>query len=106
MRRQTPLKTIPAALILLALALPEPGLLADSYRCGRKVVRSGDSSADLIRKCGEPRRKDSGRERLRMDGQMQEVRVQRWYYQRNSRSIERAVLLRDGRIVAIRVNTR
>jgi hypothetical protein len=41
-----------------------------------------------------------------MDGQMQEVRVQRWYYQRNSRSIERAVLLRDGRIVAIRVNTR
>jgi len=74
---------------------------ADSFRCGRKVVRSGDSPADLLAKCGQPRHKDKAYENLRVGGSRKKVRVERWYYKKSSRSLEQVVLLHKGRIIAI-----
>lgn len=79
---------------------------ADSYRCGRKVVQTGDSSAAVLRVCGEPRHKDRGQERVVWDGSPQRLSVERWYYKRSSRSLEHIVMLYRGRVVAIAVGER
>lgn len=43
---------------LLAL-LPLAQAQADSLRCGSRLVSSGDSSSDVLERCGEPRSRDS-----------------------------------------------
>lgn len=74
---------------------------ADSYRCGRKLVRTGDSSAAVRRICGEPRLKDRGIERVVVEGAAQQVTVERWYYKQSGRSLEHIVMLYRGRVIAI-----
>ena len=79
---------------------------ADSFRCGRKVVRTGDSPADLLRSCGEPRYKDRGYESIRAQGNQKRARVERWYYKKSSRRLERIVVIHKGRIIAINTGQR
>ena len=79
---------------------------ADSYRCGRKLVREGDSTARLLTLCGEPRFKDSGTEKIHIKGSLANKRVQRWHYKKNSRSLERIVLIYSGNIVGIKTGSR
>ncbi len=79
---------------------------ADSFRCGRKLVKTGDSSIDLLRICGKPRYKDRGYEKIKVDGVTRSERVERWYYKKSSRSLERQVLLYRGRIAAIEIGSR
>ena len=81
-------------------------VFADSYRCGQKLVREGDSTARLLALCGEPRFKDSGTERIRVKGTDADKRVQRWYYKKSSRSLERIVLIYAGNIVGIKTGRR
>ena len=80
--------------------------IADSFRCGRKVVRTGDSPGDLLQSCGEPRYKDKGYENARVQGSQKEVRVERWYYKKSSRSLEQIVVIHKGRIIAINTGHR
>jgi hypothetical protein len=79
---------------------------ADSFRCGRKVIRTGDSPGDLLQRCGEPRYKDRGYENTRAQGSQKEVRVERWYYKKNSRALEQIVVIHKGRIIAINTGQR
>lgn len=79
---------------------------ADSYRCGRKLIRTGDSSADVLRVCGEPASKDRGRAEVRDGGSIRNVSVERWHYKRNSRSLSRIVNIYRGRVVSIDVGKR
>lgn len=88
------------------LLLPSADAGADSYRCDRKLVRTGDSVGHLLRTCGEPRFKDSGKEKIKQEGRQVEVRVKRWYYKKSRRSLERIVLIRSGNIVGIRTGDR
>ena len=81
-------------------------IYADSYRCGRKLVREGDSTARLLEKCGQPRLKDSGSEKIRINGTLANKRVQRWYYKKSNRSLERIVLIYSGNIVGIKTGDR
>jgi hypothetical protein len=93
-------------LTVLMLLLFTSDMAADSYRCGRKLVRTGDSSGDLLRICGEPHHKDRGTEKIYANGKTINARVERWYYRKNSRSVERMVLLQGGRIVAIELGSK
>jgi len=79
---------------------------ADSYRCGRKLIRTGDSSADVLRVCGEPTAKDRGRADVRDGGAMRNIPVERWHYKRSSRSLSRVVNIYRGRVVSIDVGRR
>lgn len=79
---------------------------ADSFRCGRKLVQTGDSSSDLLRICGKPRYKDRGYEKIKVDGVTRNERVERWYYKKSSRSLERQILLYRGRIAGIEIGSR
>ena len=79
---------------------------ADSYRCGRKIVRDGDTIAQLLAVCGEPRFKSKGTATIRVDGVDKRTRVQRWHYKKGSRNLERIVLIYRGRVAAIEVGKR
>lgn len=79
---------------------------ADSYRCGRKLVRSGDSISDLLRICGEPHFKGKGNETVEIDGVPRKASVQRWHYRKNKRSLEHIVFIYRGKIAAIEVGGR
>ena len=80
--------------------------IADSFRCGRKVVRTGDSPGDLLQSCGKPRYKDRGYETMRSQGKQKKVRVERWYYKKSSRRLEQIVVIHKGRIIAINTGRR
>lgn len=55
MNRSLPRTGLVALLSLLPLAHAQ----ADSLRCGSRLVSTGDSSADVLARCGEPRSRDS-----------------------------------------------
>ena len=89
--------------IIILCSFPAPPAEADSYRCGRKLVRDGDSVAKLLAVCGEPRLRASGNGTIRVDGLKKKVSVQRWHYKKGSRALEHVVLIYKGRIAAIEV---
>lgn len=93
-------------LTICLLSLPELQLSADSFRCGRKLVKTGDSTGDLIRTCGEPRHKDRGQEKVRIDGVYKKAGVERWYYKKSSRSLEHIIVIYKGRITSVEVGGR
>jgi len=99
----TPIQPV---LVLCLLLTAQPNAYADSYRCGRKLVKTGDTTGDLLRLCGEPRFKDRGYEEFRLDGGQKSARVERWYYKKNSRSLEHIMLIYRGKIRAIEVGSR
>lgn len=79
---------------------------ADSFRCGQRLVRTGDDQSELIRICGNPVRRDSGQERVGTGSQQRTVKVQRWYYQSSRRRLERVVMIHEGKIIAVRTTGR
>ena len=94
-------------LTVMLLALIDTGTAqADSFRCGRKIIKTGDTSGDLVRACGDPDHKDRSQERIRIDGVSKNARVERWYYRRSGRSLERIVYIYRGRVAAIDVGRR
>jgi len=101
------MRTISAVVIIISLfgfTIIE-SLSADSYRCGRKLIRTGDSRRDLVRVCGEPGYKDRGYAKIKIEGALQKTRVERWYYRKSKRSLERVVLIYRGVVAGIKVGT-
>jgi hypothetical protein len=94
------------SLVLLGGLLLTASIEADSFRCGRKVVRSGDAQSVLQSACGEPQRRDSGQEELWTGASQKTVKMQRWYYKASGRKLERVVLLYQGKIVGVRTGGR
>jgi len=95
------------AKLLLATSLVFAGSVwGDSFRCGRKVIRNGDSSADLMQKCGEPQSRDSAQEELWLNRTQQKVRVERWHYKQGSSKLARVVLVYRGEVVGVRTGNR
>jgi len=79
---------------------------ADSFRCSGKIIRTGDSRAAVLQKCGEPRSRDRGNETVRVPGGQKDVRVERWHYKKSSRSLGRVVMIYKGKVVAIETGDR
>jgi len=100
-------KIVDGMLVLLpSLTLFCDGLSADSYRCGRKLIRSGDSTADVLRVCGEPAYKDRGRQSIELNGARRQAAVERWFYRQGKRSLQHIIILHRGKVVAIEANGR
>jgi len=92
--------------MLVAAIFSTSSVCADNFRCGRKLVITGDSSGELIRKCGEPRHKDRGQEKIRIDGVFRKVGVERWYYKKSTRSLEHVIVIYKGRVSAVDTGSR
>ncbi|MFC1689199.1 DUF2845 domain-containing protein [Pseudomonadota bacterium] len=93
-------------LLLYLLCSCSTVVLGDSFRCGRQLVSTGDSSGELLRVCGEPYHKDKGRSRLDVDGINRDVSVERWHYKRSSRSLEHIIILYKGTVHDVIVGNR
>jgi len=76
---------------------------ADSLRCGRKIVKTGDTVNTLIRKCGKPQRKFSARATVSENGRRSKVAVSNWVYHR-TRKKDMVVSVRRGSVVQVRVD--
>ena len=83
-----------------------PLLYGDSFRCGRKIVRSGDSTGELLRICGQPYHKDRGRSSLDIDGVNKRVSVERWHYKKSPRSLEHIIIIHRGNVEKVIVGSR
>jgi len=94
------------AIVLILFGLYMPTLLADSFRCGRKLISTGDTSGELLRICGEPYHKDRGREEIDVDGLSKKVSVERWYYKKSRRSLEHIIVVYKGNVKAVIVGSR
>jgi len=92
-----------------------PGLLclllsfaaqADSFRCGNRLVSSGDSPEQLLLRCGEPQSRDSVRQEYWVNGRLQKVRLERWHYRPGGGKFAREVLIYRDEIVGITLGDR
>ena len=91
-------------LLLLTISILLFGYaVADSYRCGRKIVKQGDSGSVLIKKCGKPTRKFSSKEIVSEQGHQSKVSVSNWVYERN-RKKDMIVSVRSGTVIKIQVD--
>ena len=93
-------------LSLVILVTCTPVCEGDSFRCGRKLIRTGDSRADVLRVCGQPIAKDRGRANVHLDGAARDVPVERLHYKQSSRSLARIVNIYRGQVVSIEVGSR
>jgi len=75
---------------------------ADSFRCGRKIVKTGDTVNVLTRKCGNPQRKFSSKAIVNENGRQSNVSVSNWVYQR-TRKKDIVVSVRSGTVVQVSV---
>lgn len=80
--------------------------LADSLRCGRKVIRSGDSPASLVRYCGEPSYRGKGYADVDTGDGQRQVKVEQWHYKLGERSLEHIVYVYRGKVVGVEVGRR
>ena len=78
------------------------GVPADSIRCGRKVVKTGDSSNTLIKKCGKPVRKFSSKVRINEGGNRSNTSVSNWVYTRGGKK-DMIVSVHSGAVIKIQV---
>jgi hypothetical protein len=76
---------------------------ADSFRCGRALIKPGDSSNALIKKCGKPVRKFSSKERVKVDGRQTQTGVSNWVYRRNGKR-DMIVSVRNGVVIKMAVD--
>jgi len=76
---------------------------ADSFRCGRSLVKIGESNNALIKKCGEPVRTYNSKEKLVDQGYSSVVSVSNWVYERRGKK-DMIVSIRSGAVVKIEVD--
>ncbi len=81
--------------------LVAPSAQADSLRCGRSLVTTGDTLAEVREACGEPDATQAGTLQRFGLGKGKPVKVSRWRYQRGKGRYEGIVVLYRGRVVAI-----
>ena len=87
-----------ALLILISSNTP-----ADSFRCGRMIVKLGESSNALMKKCGDPLRKYSSKETVYEHGHQSTVGVSNWVYARKGKN-DMIVSVRSGAVIKIQVD--
>lgn len=100
---------IDALLIALAIIALIPGVgMSSGYRCEGKIISVGDTSGDLIAKCGEPDWKQSSTEEIitTIDKDTTKkilIDVEEWTYNLGPDRFMRIFKLKDGRVVEMRL---
>lgn len=98
------------AYMIMMILLPA-GSYADSISCDGGIVSTGDTSVELIMKCGQPEWKDSRTEEIveRLDKGFRRttlITIEDWTYNFGEAQFLRIVTLRNGVIAGIRTGQR
>jgi len=89
--------------LLILFVLVSSNILAGSFRCGRTLVKAGESSNALIKKCGNPVRKYSSKELVNDEGHRKQVGVTNWVYERRGKK-DMIVSIHSGSVIKIQVD--
>jgi Protein of unknown function (DUF2845) len=97
-----------ACILLLAVAALAASP-AQAMRCGQRLIAKGDSSAKVLRFCGEPQSVEvrisrglySGPEAAYWPGLFTDVRVEEWTYNFGPRKLMRLIRLENGVVADI-----
>ena len=73
---------------------------ADSWRCGRQIVKTGDSVSAVIQRCGRPDFTSRGRETIQDSGR-RSVTTQRWTYNTARGQRSKTLVFVKGRLLRI-----
>lgn len=94
-------KTILIAAVLVITGLSETAR-ADSWRCGRQIVKTGDSQAAVIQRCGRPDFSTRSRETVKQRGgrKSRSVGTRIWTYNTGRRG-SKSLVFADGRLLRI-----
>ena len=76
---------------------------ADSFRCGRSIVKEDESTNALIKKCGNPVRKYKSKEMTTDQGDFKRVGVTNWVYERRGKK-DMIVSVYNGVVIKIQVD--
>lgn len=88
---------------------------AESMRCGKKVVKTGDSTSKVLATCGEPfQREFVGVEKSKIKEEIdqgsvtetKEVKVEKWTYNFGAGTLLRLLTFKDGMLVEIETGDR
>ena len=88
---------------LLILLIACLDVQAGGFRCGSRLVMTGDSINRLMEACGPPALKYKARETVREDGSRKTTGVTHWVYERG-RKRNMIVSIRSGKVVKIAVD--
>ena len=75
---------------------------AESFRCGRKLVKTNESSNALIKKCGNPVRKFTGKVLTSVQGSRKHVSVSNWVYERRGKR-DMIVSVHNGTVIKLQI---
>jgi len=89
--------------LLMIIVAISSHVSADSFRCGRKIVKVGESSNALVKKCGNPVRKYSSSEVINHHGLGQRVSVSNWVFERKGKK-DMIVSVRSGTVMKLEVD--
>jgi hypothetical protein len=92
--------------LLLAIAGSAFGFGHATYRCGNRLVATGDSFGEVLYRCGEPDFRAASTEvvTVRLTSGLEVSRivgVETWTYDRGPRELLRFLTFRDGRLIRI-----
>jgi hypothetical protein len=90
-------------LLLIIFASFSISASADSFRCGRTLVKVDESTNALIKKCGKPVRKYSSKETINDHGYQKSIGVSNWVYERRGKK-DMIVSIYSGTVVKIQVD--
>ena len=88
-------KTLAVVLLVISTQVD-----AGSFRCGTRIVKTGDSISRLVDACGKPALKYKVKESIRSGGSRKTTGVTNWIYPRG-RKKNMVVSIHSGRVVKI-----
>jgi hypothetical protein len=89
-------------LMIFAILIVLSGTVsADSFRCGRAIVKAGDSTNVLLKRCGEPTRKYPSKEVIDDNGRQLRTGVSNWVYTRKGKK-DMVVSVYSGNVAKMR----
>lgn len=97
------IRTFARPILILILAFPAMQADGGSFRCGTRLVITGDSVNRLIESCGQPALKYKAKAAVREDGSKKMTGVTNWIYERGRRK-NMVVSVRSGKVVRISVD--
>ena len=95
------------ALVTVSLLILPLAASAASMRCGKWVVSETASTAEILKKCGEPQKKDVSHEDVYVRNALGNTNkagvkvTERWRYQASNRVLPMLVTIVDGKVVSI-----
>ena len=87
-------------LLLSALLLAGGTAAADTMRCDGSVIRTGDRSFEVLRRCGEPSIRDEWDEYLAYH-HLPSAHVEQWYYNFGPSRLLHVLHFRNGKLTRI-----